>query len=368
MDQNKKRLEPGAKIGIFGSGQLGRMLAIAAAPLGLKTHIYANEPGPACDVASHTTIGPYEDLGRVREFAGSVDVVTFEFENIPLGAAAAACAAAPVRPNPKALQVSQDRFLEKQFINELALPVSKFAKVDSADDLMVAVNDIGTPAILKSCRYGYDGKGQIRIPDAPSNAGESKRIVDEIGRTPAVLEQFVDFEYEVSVLLVRSQAGDCQTYDIPINTHRDGILDTSVVPSPLPKRSCDRALEIARTLANELDYVGVLAVEMFYLGEGASEPLIINEFAPRVHNSGHWTIDACQTSQFENHIRAVAGWPLGPTSRHTDAQMTNLIGSDVNAWEQMATDQNTSLHLYGKAEARPGRKMGHVTKLVPKSA
>ncbi len=356
-------LKPGATIGILGGGQLGRMLAMAAARLGLKCHIYSDSPGPALDVASATTIAPFEDLDAVARFAAMVDVVTYEFENVPRATADAAARVRPVRPGARALEVAQDRLVEKQFVASLGLPVAPFAAVDDDTSLTAAAGVLGFPSILKTRRLGYDGKGQVRL----TSAGDCMGALGRLGHAPAVLEGFVQFLFEVSVLVVRGASGETRFYDIPLNTHRDGILHTSAVPSPLPTRARARALEIASRIAQKLDYVGVLAVEMFYLGETAGEPIVVNEMAPRVHNSGHWTIDACLVSQFENHIRAVAGWPLGPTDRHSDAVMTNLIGADAHGWLELAAAPNLGLHLYGKHEARPGRKMGHVTTIGPKS-
>jgi 5-(carboxyamino)imidazole ribonucleotide synthase len=353
-------LPPGSTIGILGGGQLGRMLAMAAARLGLKCHIYSDVTGPACDVAAASTIAPFEDVRAVRAFAAAVDVVTYEFENVPLDAAAAAEAAAPVRPGPKALAVAQDRLEEKTFIAALGIPVAPFAPVHDPDTLAAALRTIGDTGILKTRRLGYDGKGQIRI----ASAAELAPAFETLRRAPSVLEGLVPFAYEVSVLAVRGLDGDVRFYDVPANTHKDGILDTSTVPSPLPEPDVARAWEIAAAIATALDYVGVLAVEMFYLPD-ATNRLVVNEIAPRVHNSGHWTIDACLVSQFENHIRAVAGWPLGPTGRHSDVTMTNLIGHDVDRWAALAADPATAVHLYGKPEARPGRKMGHVNRLEP---
>jgi len=355
-------LPPGSTIGILGAGQLGRMLAVAASQLGLKCRIYSDVPGPASDVAISTTIGPYDDLEKIAAFAAETDVVTYEFENVPVGAAAAVERVRPVRPGLKALEVAQDRFREKTFISALGLPLPRFAVVDGPDDFAAAVREVGAPAILKSRRLGYDGKGQARI----AAAGEIGAAFEAIGRAPATLEAMVNFQYEVSVLLVRSLNGDIRFYDIPQNHHEGGILRTSTVPSVLPTKDRARAIEIATTLAEALDYVGVIGVEMFYVGEG-TEPLLLNEFAPRVHNSGHWTMDACAVSQFENHIRAVAGWPLGDCGRHSDCRMTNLIGDDVAAWPDLAAEAGASLHLYGKNQARPGRKMGHVNRLLPRS-
>ena len=351
-------LPPGSTIGILGGGQLGRMLALAAAQLGLKCHVYSDVPGGACDVSAASTIGPFEDVERIRAFAEGVDVVTYEFENVPLAAAAAAEAVAPVRPGPKALAVAQDRLEEKTFISALGIPVAPFAPVDSDSSIEAALGAIGGTGILKTRRLGYDGKGQIRI----KSAAELAPAFETLQRTPCVLEGLVPFAYEVSALVVRALSGEMRFYDIPLNTHKDGILDTSTVPSPLSPAHAARATEIAGAIANALGYVGVLGVEMFYV-PGAPEPLVVNEIAPRVHNSGHWTMDACLVSQFENHIRAVAGWPLGPTGRHSDVVMTNLIGADVDHWPAIAAESNAALHLYGKPEARPGRKMGHVNRL-----
>lgn len=352
-------LPPGSTIGILGSGQLGRMLAVAAAQLGFRVHVYGDAPGPAFDVAGATSVGPYENLGMITAFAETVDVVTYEFENVPLGAAAAAAAVRPVRPGPRALEVAQDRLVEKRFLSGIGLPVAPFAGVDSLDDLEDALATIGAPAILKTCRLGYDGKGQTRI----TSAGQPGWALDAIGNAPAVLEGLVAFECEISVLCVRGLDGATAMYDVPLNRHQNGILDTSTVPAPVPDAVRERACAMASRIAEALDYVGVLAVEMFYTGADQQEPLVINEIAPRVHNSGHWTLDACGVSQFENHIRAVAGWPLGSVSRHSDAVMTNLIGVDVQNWAALAAEPNACLHIYGKNDPRPGRKMGHVTQL-----
>ncbi|HEY7669139.1 MAG TPA: 5-(carboxyamino)imidazole ribonucleotide synthase, partial [Hyphomicrobium sp.] len=269
---------------------------------------------------------------------------------------------APVRPGLKALQISQDRLEEKGFVAGLGLPLAPFARIDTASDFEAALRGVPLPAILKTRRMGYDGKGQARVA-APSDLPAALR---KIGNVPATLETVVGFALEVSVLLVRGIDGATGFYDIPVNRHVGGILSTSTVPSDLPAPHLARARGIAERMATALEYVGVLAVEMFYLGEGA-EPLIVNEFAPRVHNSGHWTIDACAVSQFENHVRAVAGWPLGSTERHSDARMQNLIGPEVSDWARLAAEPGACLHLYGKGEARPGRKMGHVTWTGPRA-
>jgi 5-(carboxyamino)imidazole ribonucleotide synthase len=353
-------LPPGSTIGILGGGQLGRMLALAAARLGLKCHIYNDVPGPACDVAAAATLAPFDDEAKLKSFAGSVSAVTYEFENVPVAAAAAVERLAPVRPGLKALQVSQDRLAEKQFVSDLGLPVAPFAAVDGTHDFEAATRIVPLPAILKTRRMGYDGKGQARVKAAAELSAKHA----EIGSAPATLEAVVDFQCEVSVLLVRGLDGTTRFYDMPVNRHEGGILRTSTVPCDLPAPHQTRAREIAQTIAAALDYVGVLAVEMFYTGD-AGEPLIVNEFAPRVHNSGHWTLDACPVSQFENHMRAIAGWPLGTTERHSDARMQNLIGDEADDWARLAADPGACLHLYGKGEPRPGRKMGHVTWTKP---
>lgn len=357
-----RALPPGSTIGILGAGQLGRMLAVAASQLGFKCRIYSDVPGPASDVAVSTTLGAYEDLAKIAAFAAQTDVVTYEFENVPVNAAAAVERVCPVRPGIQALEVAQDRFKEKSFVSALGIPLARFASIESPADFAAAIAEVGAPAILKTRRLGYDGKGQARI----ETAGDIEAAFEAIGSAPATLEALVRFKCEVSVLLVRSLSDETRFYDIPTNHHDGGILRTSTVPSELPPAHQERAREIAGRLADALDYVGLMGVEMFYVGEGP-EPLLINEFAPRVHNSGHWTMDACAVGQFENHIRAVAGWPLGETGRHSDCRMTNLIGDDVAAWPQLATEAGACLHLYGKNEARAGRKMGHINRLTPRS-
>ncbi len=356
-------LPPGSTIGILGGGQLGRMLAMAAARLGLRCHIYSDHSGPAFDVAAASTLGAYDDLDTVRRFAETVDVVTYEFENVPCATAKAAAQVKPVRPGVKALEVAQDRLVEKTFISGLAIPVAPFAPVDCDASLNQAAGALGLPAILNTRRLGYDGKGQVRI----TSTADLTSARAAIANAPAILEGMVGFEIEVSVLVVRGLSGEMRFYDIPHNTHANGILDTSTVPAPITHETRERAFALAGTIAAALDYVGVLAVEMFACGEAASAPLIVNEIAPRVHNSGHWTIDACAVNQFENHIRAVAGWPLGPPERHSNAVMTNLIGADVDAWQKLAAEPASGLHLYGKNDPRPGRKMGHITRISPKT-
>jgi 5-(carboxyamino)imidazole ribonucleotide synthase len=356
-------LPPGSTIGILGGGQLGRMLALDAARLGLKTHIYSDEANaPAADVAAATTVGSYADRDALARFAGAVDVVTCEFENVPAETLEAAARAAPVFPHAKSFAVAQDRLVEKDFVRGLGIEVAPYATVSSLDDLRAALRKVNSPALLKTRRFGYDGKGQVLIGDE----AEAESAWAAIGRVPAVLEGLVRFEREVSVIAVRGQDGAAKFYDAVENVHQNGILAMSRVPARISQSSADAARSIAGKIAEALQHVGVLCVEMFDRG-GNSPDLIVNEFAPRVHNSGHWTLDACLASQFENHVRAICGWPLVETTRHSDAMMTNLIGSDVEKWRTLAAEPGAALHLYGKAEARAGRKMGHVTRLFPKT-
>ncbi len=361
----KSPLPPRSVIGILGSGQLGKMLAQAASRLGFRTHVYGDDAGPAFDVATSHSVGSFTSFGRLDEFARGVDVVTYEFENVPVVAAEHLALSVPVRPGARALAVSQDRIAEKTFIRDLGIAVAPFAPITGPADLISAAtahSTWGTRAILKTARLGYDGKGQSSIA-MPSDLASAFRI---LGNVSCVLEQRLEFRCEVSVIVVRGIDGETATYDIPLNEHEGGILRRSTVPSGLPPAVEQQARAMATRIATALDYVGVLAVEMFYLGETAPEPLVVNEIAPRVHNSGHWTMDACAVGQFENHIRAVAGWPLGDTARHSDAVMQNLIGHDVDAWPTLAGTPGTCLHLYGKREARDGRKMGHVNHLSPR--
>ena len=355
-------LPPGSTIGILGSGQLGRMLAMAAARLGLKTHVYCEHSGPAFDVATRTTKADFADKAALSAFAKAVDTVTYEFENVPLESAAHLAGLVPVRPGARALQVAQDRLAEKTFLTGLGIPVAPFRAADSEQAARTALAEIGAAAILKTRRFGYDGKGQVSL--APG--GDVAAAWAEIGARPAVLEQRLSFAAELSALIVRAADGALAFYDCPANVHRNGILHRSTVPSGLPADDLARAREIGAAIANALDYVGVLAVELFHLGPDTAAParLVVNEIAPRVHNSGHWSIDACGVSQFENHMRAVAGWPLGSAQRHSAAEMTNLIGVAALDWAALARKPGLCLHLYGKREARDGRKMGHVTRLL----
>ena len=356
-------LSPGSTIGILGGGQLARMLALAAARLGLRTHVYSDDPeSPAFDVTGRATHGSYTDLPHLETFAREVDVVTYEFENVPVDAARHLARLVGVRPGARALEVAQDRLVEKRFIADLGIAVAPFREVSHRRDLVAALQAFAAPSILKTRRLGYDGKGQLSLA-ADADASAALAV---LGHRPAVLELRVPFAFEVSVMVVRGASGATAFYDCPVNSHDNGILRRSVVPSGLPEAVAGQAREIAGRIAGALDYVGVLAVELFYMGAAAPSPLMVNEIAPRVHNSGHWTIDGCGCSQFENHIRAVAGWPLGSTRRHSDAEMVNIIGHEAAAWTAHVAESGLCLHLYGKREARDGRKMGHFTRLSPR--
>ena len=355
-------LRPGMIIGILGGGQLGRMLAMAAAELGLSCHIYCPDPkSPAFAVAAARTIAPYDDESALAAFAGAVDLVTFEFENIPVATVRALEARVPVFPGSGSLESGQDRLSEKRLISDLGIPVAPFAEVSRQADIYSALARTGRPAILKTRRHGYDGKGQalIRAGDDPVAAWRA------IGEMPAILEAFVPFEREVSVILARGRDGETSAFDVTENVHEAGILSTSTVPSGLSDDLAAEAVAIATGIAEAIGHVGVLAVEMFVTPAGARQRLIVNEIAPRVHNSGHWTSDAADCSQFEQHIRAIAGWPLGAGTRHRDAVMTNLIGPAVESWPALLAEADVRLHLYGKAQALPGRKMGHYTRVRP---
>ena len=351
-------IAPGETIGILGGGQLGRMLSIAASRLGYKTHIFEPSLNPcAADVAHALTTASYDDLGALRDFARACDVITYEFENIPTDALDTLEAVRPIRPNRRALAVSQDRIAEKDFLTGLGLICAPYARVTDAASLATAVDKIGLPAILKTTRLGYDGKGQARIMTPADVAPAWAAMQGAV----SVLEGFIDFSHEVSVIVARSQDGAVSAYDPGQNVHQDGILRTTTVPARLsPSQRSDAVLLAARIL-NALDYVGVLGVELFVTAKG----LIVNEIAPRVHNSGHWTQNGCAVDQFEQHIRAVVGLPLGDGGRHSDVVMENLIGNDINKIPSILGETNAALHIYGKGDARVGRKMGHVNRIKP---
>jgi 5-(carboxyamino)imidazole ribonucleotide synthase len=355
-------VKPGMVVGILGGGQLGRMLSLAAAELGLSTHIYCPDPrSPAFAVAAARTVAPFDDEGALAAFASAVDVVTFEFENIPAATLHHLAERLPTAPGVRSLEVAQDRIAEKELLVSLDIPVPTFAAVDSRADLYSGVARTGRPAILKIRRLGYDGKGQAAIRSGDDLLSAWRAI----GEAPAIVETLVPFEREISVVLARSRDGATRAWDIPENRHAAGILAESRVPANVTPELAAEAVSIAEKVAAALDHVGVLAVEMFVVPEGDGRRLLVNEIAPRVHNSGHWTTDAAQTSQFEQHIRAICGWPLGDSDRYSDVTMTNLIGDEIGAWPSILAEPGARLHLYGKAEARPGRKMGHVNRLRP---
>jgi 5-(carboxyamino)imidazole ribonucleotide synthase len=335
------------------------MLAMAAARLGLKAHIFSDEAdAPAFQVAQSRTHADYGDTRALDAFAAACDVVTFEFENVPAATAAALEKRTAIFPSAHALATAQDRVDEKNFVSGLGLGTAPFAQVESLAQVERAVANVGAPAILKTRRLGYDGKGQAKVMRA-DQASDAFRALRE---APAILEGFVDFAFEASIIAARGRDGAFAAYDPPENFHADHILRRSVVPSRLSPEQCLEAEQIARRIAEAFDYVGVLAVELFVCRDGR---LLVNEIAPRVHNSGHWTLEACITSQFEQHIRAVAGWPLGDPARHSDAVLENLIGEEAANWRELAGN-GAALHLYGKSEMRPGRKMGHITRLSPR--
>lgn len=352
-------LAPGSTIGILGGGQLGRMLCLAAARLGLKCHVYdpADAP-PARQVTDQISTGSWDDEAQLRKFATSVDVVTYEFENIPTQALDIIEAHVPIRPGRNALAVSQDRLTEKQFLSDLGIAPAPFAAVNTLQDLTSALGRLGRPAILKTRRFGYDGKGQSRILAQTDPA----QALNDMAGAPSVLEGFIDFDREISVIAARGLDGRIACFDPGENLHENGILKRTTVPAAISNALKTDAVLLAGRILNALDYVGVLGVELFVTPGG----LIVNEIAPRVHNSGHWTQAACSICQFEQHIRAIAGWPLGSGTRHSNAIMDNLIGDDVHQWPDIA-QSDKSLHLYGKPDVRAGRKMGHVIQVIPKS-
>ena len=349
-------LAPGATIGILGGGQLGRMLSVAAARLGFKTHIF--EPSanpPAGHVANHVTTAAYDDANALEAFAHSVDVITYEFENIPTEALDLLETHRPIRPGREALRVSQDRLTEKNFLQGLGLTTAPFADITDLEALQSAINEIGTPAILKTRRFGYDGKGQARL----RTPEDSDTALSDMAGAPSIVEGFVDFTHEVSVIAARGLDGQVACFDPGENVHRDGILCTTTVPARLSPAQRTDAVLLAANLLNALDYVGVMGVELFV----TPQKLIVNEIAPRVHNSGHWTQNGCAIDQFEQHIRAVVGWPLGDGLRYADVVMENLIGQGMDRVPDLARERDVALHIYGKAEVKPGRKMGHFNRI-----
>jgi 5-(carboxyamino)imidazole ribonucleotide synthase len=359
-------IAPGATIGILGAGQLGRMLALAAARLGLRCHVFAPETGPACDVVAAHTIADYTDEAALAAFLDDVAVVTYEFENVPAQSAAFLAARRPVLPDPQALAITHDRLSEKSFLNGLGIRTAPFAEVDDAGALARAIAQLGRPSILKTRRFGYDGKGQALVREGSDLAV----VFRSLGGRPAILEAVVPFVREISVVAARAMDGSFAAYDVCENVHEHHILSMTRAPATLQPATSQAAVDLAARIAAALSYVGVIAVEMFVveeraLGGGKREALLVNEIAPRVHNSGHWTLDAAATSQFEQHIRAICGWPLGSARAHGAVEMRNLIGPDIRLWREFLAEPGACVHFYGKHEARPGRKMGHVTRILP---
>jgi 5-(carboxyamino)imidazole ribonucleotide synthase len=356
-------LPPNATIGLVGGGQLGRMSALAAARLGYRCHILTRETGsPASQVSAAVTISDYHEPAGLREFAAAVDVISFEFENVSAEGLDLLASLKPVRPSPAILRTSQDRVLEKAFLNGAGVPTAPWAPVEDLDGLRAAVERIGLPAVLKTTRLGYDGKGQAMLRGTADVADAFAALSPK----PLILEGFIDFSQEISVVAARGEDGAYSAFDTVGNRHRDHILDITLAPARIPEAVHRQAQAIARRIADALDLVGLLAVEMFVDAEGR---VLVNEIAPRPHNSGHWTIDACPASQFEMHVRAIAGLPLPPANRHSDAVMKNLIGpEDAALWPAILATPGLIPHLYGKTEARPGRKMGHVTRLFSRGA
>ncbi len=353
-------LPPNSTIGIIGGGQLGRMSAMAAAELGYRCHILTPEPdSPAAQVAAHATVADYEDQDALRAFAAAVDVITFEFENVSAEGLDLLASIRPVRPSPSVLRISQDRVTEKTFLRDAGVPTAAWAAIGSLAELEAAAGKIGLPAVLKTTRLGYDGKGQA-VLRSPADLAPAWETLDP---KPLVLEAFVDYACEISVVVARGADGGGSVFDAAENRHRDGILDLSIAPARVKPGTKAEAGRVAWRIAEALDLVGLLAVEMFVDRTGR---VLVNEIAPRPHNSGHWTMEACPASQFDLHVRAVTGLPLPPGLRHADAVMKNLVGPDeVALWPQIVATPGLIPHLYGKAEARPGRKMGHVTRLFP---
>jgi 5-(carboxyamino)imidazole ribonucleotide synthase len=352
-------LTPGATIGIMGGGQLGRMTALAAARLGYRCHIFAAEPdSPAQQVCEAATVAEFSDREALERFAAAVDIATFEFENIPAEAVGWVAARKPVLPRPEILEITQDRLREKDFLRSIDVDTAAYREVSDAPALVRAMRDFGHPAVLKSVRMGYDGKGQVTLTSETRAEEAWRRMGGEIG----ILESFVDFACEISVIVARNGNGAWATYPPVENQHVGHILDTTIAPARIAAETAMRAEAIARHVAEKLELVGVLAVEMFVT---QSSDLLVNELAPRPHNSGHWTIDACITSQFEQLVRALCGLPLGSVTHHSDAVMKNLVGGDVDRWRDALNDPLAKLHLYGKTGIQPGRKMGHVTRLIP---
>ena len=357
-------LKPGATIGILGGGQLARMLALAAARLGFRCHVYSpEEDSCAFDVVRASTCAAYEDEAALGRFAGAVDVITYEFENVPADTATFLAKRKPVLPDPKVLAITQDRLIEKEFISELGVATAPYAAVHSAVQLADAVQMIGLPAVLKTRKLGYDGKGQAKV----TKGADPMAAWRTVQTAPSIMESFVKFEREVSVVAARTAAGKVECFEITENEHRDHILHISRVPARVTPALAAEARRVAGKIAAAFDYVGVLAVEMFVVRQGRKQHVLVNEIAPRVHNSGHWTIDGCTVSQFEQHIRAIAGLPLAKPQRlGRKVEMVNLIGEEIKDAARWLGVPGASVHVYNKHEVRERRKMGHVTRVWPK--
>jgi 5-(carboxyamino)imidazole ribonucleotide synthase len=353
-------LPPGSTIGILGGGQLGRMLALAAARLGFDVAILEpEENSPAARVAAHAIVGAYDDARALTALAEISDVITFEFENVPALAVERLIAlGAHVAPNAQALAVAQDRVEEKTFLNSAGVPTVAFAKADTPEEAAEALHFIGAPALMKTRRDGYDGKGQKWV----EHASTAQAVFAALGAKPVIVEAPADFVRELSVIAARGANGEIAVYPLSENHHEAGVLRRTVAPAEVPQETADQAERIAAQILTSLNYVGVIGIELF---EHADGRLLVNEIAPRVHNTGHWTQDGCEVDQFEQHIRAVAGWPLGPTHATSRVEMVNLLGEEALAWAHLAGEPDARLHLYGKRDAKPGRKMGHVNRRRP---
>ena len=360
-DDLREPLTPGSTIGIMGGGQLGRMIALAGAQLGYHAVAFCeSDEEPATHVCKDSVIAPYEDRAAQKKFISLVDVITFEFENVPAEIAAYLDANALVRPSPEILKIAQDRILEKTFLNNIGIETAPWEPITDLTNTSKIIQKTGHESIFKTARFGYDGKGQEKI----CNKEELDAAWLAAGSVPAIVEGFVDFQCEVSVIIARDSDGNTKCFDVVENIHSNHILDKTIAPARVENQIAEAATAVAVKIASALSLVGLIAVEMFVTKD---KRIIVNEIAPRPHNSGHWTIDACITSQFEQLVRVVCGLPLGSTQRHSNALMQNLIGEDAERWYEVAANNENKLHLYGKKTVRSGRKMGHVTRLLPPS-
>ncbi len=361
----QKSLASNRIIGILGGGQLARMLSLAAAPLGYKTCIYCpEESGPALDVCHSNMVGEYNDETKLKQFADQVDVITYEFENIPSDCIEFLSKLKTVSPNLNSLKTAQDRLVEKDYLNKVGTKTAPYANVSNHHQLDAAITKLGLPAILKTRTMGYDGKGQCLIRTS-ADIADAYHLIDNNTHGHCILEGFIEFDLEISVIIARNAQNQIAIFDPSQNDHKDQILHKATIPANVSQSTIDRAKKLATDIIIGLDYIGVLAVELFISTKNDEDDIIVNEIAPRVHNSGHWTQDACYVSQFEQHIRSICNLPLGNTARHSNAIMLNLIGNDVNKITEYATMPNASIHLYGKLDIKEGRKMGHVNLTAP---